>query len=333
VRKAETRTPRRFAHLFGFDRIGAVYIWLLAIVVFTVWAPATFPTLITLKQILNTSAITGIAALAVLIPLAAGVFDLSFAYVMSLSGVVTAFFVARTDIGLIPGIAIALAVALGIGLVNGFVVVVMKINSFIGTMATGLLVQSLITMFTNDTAINDVKLSEGFSAIGQTNIFGITLPVLYMLIIAFAVWYLFEHTAVGRRLYATGYNPDAARLASVNVNRLRFGSLIVSAFLSGIAGIVLASTISTGSPTAGTPYLLGAFAAAFLGATQLKRGRMNAWGTLIAVLLLGTGTTGLSLAGAPQWAGNMFTGIVLIGALAVTSLQRRDVRKGKVATK
>ena len=163
--------------------------------------------------------------------------------------------------------------------------------------------------------------------IGQTDIDGITLPVFYALVVAFAIWYLLEHTATGRRLYATGFNPDAARLAGVRSTRLRF---IVAdrrpALLAGVAGIVLASTLGSGSPTAGTPYLLPAFAAAFLGATQLKHGRFNAWGTIIAVLLLGTGTTGLGLASAPQWAANMFVGVVLIAALAVTGIQRRASR-------
>ncbi|HEV3053352.1 MAG TPA: hypothetical protein VGX45_01765, partial [Solirubrobacteraceae bacterium] len=82
-------------------------------------------------------------------------------------------------------------------------------------------------------------------------------------------------------------------------------------------------TIGSGDPSAGTSYLLPAFAAAFLGATQLKHGRFNAGGTLIAVLLLGTGTTGLGLANAPQWSADMFVGAVLIASLAVTGIQRR----------
>ena len=86
---------------------------------------------------------------------------------------------------------------------------------------------------------------------------------------------------------------------------------------------MLASTIGSGDPDRRHAYLLPAFAAAFLGATQLKHGRFNAGGTLIAVLLLGTGTTGLGLANAPQWAADMFVGIVLIASLAVTGIQRR----------
>jgi hypothetical protein len=88
---------------------------------------------------------------------------------------------------------------------------------------------------------------------------------------------------------------------------------------------VRASNLSSGAPDAGLPYLLPAFAAAFLGATQFRGGRFNAWGALVAVLLLGTGTTGLSLASAPQWSLDMFTGVVLIAALAVTGFQRRSL--------
>jgi ribose transport system permease protein len=109
----------------------------------------------------------------------------------------------------------------------------------------------------------------------------------------------------------------------VRVDRLRFLSLVASGGFAGLAGVILASTLASGSPTAGTPYLLPAFAAAFLGATQLKHGRFNAGGTLIAVLLLGTGVTGLALANAPSWSGDMFVGVVLIAALAVTGVQRR----------
>jgi ribose transport system permease protein len=314
----------RLAHGLAFDRIGAVYVWLGIIVLFSLWVPETFPNLATAKQILNANAITALAALAITIPLSARVFDLSFAFVITLTGVVVAHLVAKSGVPLVPAIAIALAVGLGVGVINGVVVVVMKIDSFIGTLATGSLIAALITMVTNEVPITDAKLGDAFAKIGQTSIDGVTLGVFYCAVVAVAIWYLLEHTATGRRLYATGFNPDAARLAGVATDRLRFMSLVASGGLAGATGIVLASMLGSGSPTAGTPYLLPAFAAAFLGATQLKHGRFNAGGTIIAVLLLGTGVTGLALANAPQWAGDMFVGVVLIASLAVTGLQRRS---------
>jgi ribose transport system permease protein len=306
----------------AFDRIGAVYVWIGIALIFSVWVPDQFPTSATAKQILNANAITALAALSIIIPLATRTFDLSFAFTMTLSGVAAAHFVA-VGTPLVLALLLGVAIGLGIGLINAIVVVTMRIDSFIATLATGSLIQSLITMATGDTPIQDLKLAGGFSKIGQTDMSGITLPVLYAVVVALAIWFLLEHTATGRRLYATGFNPDAARLAGVHIERLRFLSLIASGGLAGVAGIVLASTLQSGSPSAGTPYLLPAFAAAFLGATQLKHGRFNAWGTIIAVLLLGTGTTGLGLANAPQWAANMFVGVVLIASLAVTGIQRR----------
>jgi ribose transport system permease protein len=322
VRPAPAR-GRRFARALAFDRVGAVYVWLGIIVVFSVWVPDTFPTVATAKQILNSNAITALGALAITIPLAARVFDLSFAGVMTLTGVAVAHLIAKDGLPLVPAIAIALAIGVSVGVINAVVVVVMKIDSFIGTLATGSLITALITMVTNEVPITSAKLSGAFADIGQTSIGGVTLPVFYCAAVAVAIWYLLEHTATGRRLYATGFNPDAARLAGVRVDQLRFASLVASGGLAGATGIVLASMLGSGSPSAGTPYLLPAFAAAFLGATQLKHGRFNAGGTLIAVLLLGTGVTGLALANAPQWAGDMFVGVVLIAALALTGLQRR----------
>ena len=323
---AREPTPRSKRVLQGlaFDRVGAVYVWLGIAVLFSLWVPETFPNLATAKQILNNNAITALAALSITIPLASRVFDLSFAGVMTLTGVAVAHFIAKDGIPLVPAVALALGIGLGVGVINALVVVVMRIDSFIGTLATGSLIAALVTMITKEVPITDATLGGDFSKIGQTNIGGVTLAVVYCAVVAIAIWYLLEHTATGRRLYATGFNPDAARLAGVRTDRLRFLSLVASGGLAGLAGIILASTLGSGSPTGGTPYLLPAFAAAFLGATQLKHGRFNAGGTIIAVLLLGTGVTGLALANAPQWSGDMFVGVVLIAALAVTGMQRRS---------
>jgi ribose transport system permease protein len=323
-------TAARWVSRLAFDKIGAVYVLLAIIVVFSVWVPETFPNLTTAKQIFNANAITGLAALSVTIPLAARVFDLSFALNMTLCGVAVAHFVVD-GVPLVPAVALGVLIGFVVGLINATVVVGMKIDSFIATLATGSLIQALITLVTNDTPISDVKLAGGFAKIGQTTVGGITLPVFYVAVVAAGIWYLLEHTATGRRLYAVGFNPDAARLAGVKVARLQFLALVTSGVLAGSAGIVLASILGGGSPTAGTPYLLPGFAAVFLGATQLKNGRFNAGGTLIAVLLLGTGTTGLGLANAPQWSGALFVGVVLIAALTVTGIQRRTTLAARPA--
>jgi ribose transport system permease protein len=327
---AAPATPRysRWAVLSPRN-VGAFYVLAIIIIVFSIWVPDTFPTVATIKQVLDSNAITAMAALALIVPLSARTFDLSFAFTMSLSGVTAAHLIVSDHMNVWVASLLGILAALVIGVINGFVVVVMKIDSFIGTLATGSLVQAFITYFTNDTTINDVRLVGTFSKIAQGDVGGVVYPVFYALGLAIALWLFMEYSATGRRLYATGFNPDAARLANIRVNRLRFCSLLTSATIAGFAGICLASSLSSGSPSAGSPYLLPAFASVFVGATQLKNGRFNAWGTIVAVLMLGTGIIGLGLATAPSWAADMFTGVVLLAALGATGWQRRSLRSGR----
>jgi ribose transport system permease protein len=313
----------------AFGRIGAVYVLVLLVVVFGIWIPGLFLTVATLRQILNSYAVTAIAALSLVVPLSAGVFDVSGAYTISLTGVLGAYLIVH-GVPLVLAISLSLLAALVVGLANGLVVVGLRIDSLIGTLAMGSLIEAADTLISGDVPITSIKLAGPFANIAQSEIFGITLPVLYAVVVAGGIWYLFEYTATGRRLYATGFNRTAAQLAGVRTEQLRFSSLLVSSFFAGVAGIVLASTIGAGDSSVGPPYLLTSFAAVFLGATQFKQGRFNALGTILAVLLLGTGITGLGLVNAPTWASSMFTGVVLIAALAVTGAQRRKVRSGRI---
>lgn len=314
----------RWRQTLSFRNIGALYVWALLIVVFSIWAPETFPQWDTVRQVLNGNAVTALVALSLVVPLSAGVFDLSIGYALGLCNVLLAYLVVKSGLDIGVALALTLLAALAIGVVNAIVVVVFRIDSFIGTLATGSLLLAGITLVSGNSQIVGSQLTGGFfSDIANAQIGGISLSVLYMLVVAVAIWFVLEHTVSGRWLYASGFNADAARLAGIPVRRLRFIGLIVSAVVAGgVAGIAITSQIGSGSTTVGPPYLLNAFAAAFLGATQLRQGRFNAWGTLIAVLMLGTGTAGLGLAGAPVWAPSVFTGVVLLAALAVTRAER-----------
>lgn len=330
VRHEPSRVTTALREWLAFDRIGALYVLILLILIFSFWVPETFPQWDTARQILNNNSVRALAALALVIPMATGVFDISVPYTMTLSGVMATYTIVNTDLPIWAAVGIAMLGALAVGILNGLVVVVAKIQSLIGTLATGFLIQAAVTWRTGSRNITSNELTEQFPDLARNRTWGLTYPVFYVLVIALLIWYFLEYTATGRRHYATGFNAEASRLAGVPTARLQFASLIVSALIAGFAGVVLAGYLGSGSPTAGNAYLLPAFAAVFLGATQLKQGRFNAWGTLLAIVLLGTGTTGLALARQAQWVQDTFTGVVLIAALALTSLQ---VRKAGAETK
>jgi ribose transport system permease protein len=314
-------------------KIGAVYVWILIIIVFSIWAPDTFPTSQTAKTILNQNAVTGIIALSLIVPLSAQVFDLSVGYALGFSTAFLAYLLIHTGMPLSVAIILTIASGMLIGVANGIIVVPLAIDSFIGTLASGAVLSAIITLITNEQDISGLRLNGDIAKLSTANIEGVTAPVFLLLALGLALWWLMSHTVTGRRLYATGFNEEAARLTGVPTRRLRFCSLIVSAVVAGIAGIVLLSQINSASPDLGPPYLLDAYAAAFLGATQIRPGRFNVWGTIIGVLLVATGQTGLSQVGAPIWAGSLFTGVVLLLALGMTNVERTQAARRWVQTR
>jgi ribose transport system permease protein len=323
---------RSWTSAFSFRNVGVIYVWIAIIILFSIWAPHTFPTWQTARTVLNQNAIAGLMALALIVPLSAQIFDLSVGNAMGLCNVIVAWLLVEKGVPMIPAILLTLGAGILIGLINATIVIGAKIDSFIGTLATGSLMAAVVSILSNDQSIIGPQLSGNFGDIATTSVQGIAVPVFLMLIVAIGVWYLLRYTVTGRRIYATGFNMDAARLTGIKTGKLRFASLVVSGAVAGVAGVLLCSQVSSGSPEIGPPYLLDAFAAAFLGATQFG-GRFNAWGTVVAVLLLGTGKTGLVLVNAPVWAPSMFSGVVLLLALILTNVEQTMQARSWVSAK
>jgi ribose transport system permease protein len=313
------------------QKIGAVYVLFVIVVIFSVWKPSLFPNWTTAKSVVNENAIAALAAMAIIVPLCTGTFDLSIGNVMALVSVSLAWLIVQHGVGIGLAIVIVLGMALLVGVFNAFIVVVLGIDSFIATLGSGAVLQAINYLISKDETVTNPHMSSAFGSIAQSSVGGIQVPVFVVVAIALGLWWLLEHTVTGRRLYAIGFNEEASRLAGVRTKRLRFMGLMISATLAGIAGVMLTSQIGSGSPDVGPAYLLDAFAAAFLGATQIRAGRFNAAGTLIAVLVLGVGTTGLTIVGAQAWALSLYTGVVLIIALALTRIERRQVQTGHAA--
>ncbi|MBV0895523.1 ABC transporter permease [Microbacterium sp. NC79] len=317
-----TENNRNFFKTLAPRNIGAVYVWLLLILIFSLWIPYTFLRSSTPLGILNQSTVTAMIAMAVIMPLAVGVFDLSIGAVMGFSLVTAGWLLGNTDLPIPFVIVLTLCGGALMGLLNAFVILKLRIDSFIATLATGAII-SAITVGVANNKILTVGIAGEFSKISTGSLLGIPLPVYYMLIIMIVLGFVLERTATGRRMYAAGFGPEAARLAGINVDRLKLGAILVSAILASFAGIILLGRIQAADPMAGNAYMMPAFSAAFLGATQFRGGRFNSWGTVVAVLMLQTGSYGLLLTGVGQWAPQVFQGVVLIVAVGITVIQRK----------
>lgn len=317
------RSVPTWLHAVGPGRISIVYLYAAGFILFALWIPGTWLTTVTHQSVLNISfAVPGLAAMAVLVPLAAGTFDLSIAGTMSASAITTAWLIVDHHWSMWPAIAIGMLAALVAGLVNGLLVVVVRINSFIATLATNAVLGAYATWRSG--GIQITGFGQNFTNLsGHVVGAGVQIKVLYLAVVAAILWYVLEHTPIGRYLQATGDNPAAARLAGVRTQRYVFCSLITSALIAGAAGIIQASTVGAGDSSLGTAFLLPAFAAAFLGSTQFKR-RFNVWGTLAAIWVLASGVQGVTLAvGSFSWLNDLFFGVALIVAVGSSSLAER----------
>jgi ribose transport system permease protein len=317
--------------------ISSLFVWAGLILLFTLLVPETFPTTANLRIILSNEAISAIVALGLLLPLAAGRYDLSIGGVMSISVAVSGSLMANS--GWSPAAAVAATLLLGafIGAINGFVIVRLGVDSFIATLGMSSILGALTYRLLDGQDIV-AGIPAGFKEIGQEKLFTIPLPVFYMAAIALVLYFILEHTPLGRYLYATGSNADATRLAGIPVDRYVFLSLIASASLASLAGVILTAKIGTAPVDAGMPYLIPAFAAALLGSTQIKMGRVNVLGTLVAIYLLATGVKGLELKFPNNpWIDDLFQGVALIVAVALsvwaakrkTGSQRSDALRRK----
>jgi ribose transport system permease protein len=318
---------RKYLRLPGLENLSLLYIWAGLILLFGVLEPDTFLRVQTIRTILANEAITSLMALALIMPLAANTFDLAIGGTMGTAVVMTAWLQFEFSMNPIVAILLTLVVGLAIGAVNAVVIVKWRVNSFIATLGMSSILVAVIQWVSGGKFIVS-GISKNFKTLGTTKLFTIPLPVYYMLAVALVLWYILEHRQIGRYLYATGSNPDAARLAGIRTDRLTIIALLVSATVATITGIIFLARIGSASLQAGPPFLLPAFASVFLGATQLKSRHVNVVGTLIAVFVLGTGVKGLQLAGAPFWVDDLFNGGALIIAVALSGRAARRQKGG-----
>ena len=302
-----------------FDKYSALYLWALFMIVFTLAEGTTFLSWTSAKLVFTDPAVfTGTLALAFLVPLATGTYDLAIGAQMSLALVVSATLASNDTTPDLLAMVIALGACAIAGFVSGFFVVKLKVNSFIATLGMSQVITAVI-LWTSDQSINDA-FEDGYRDIGRRELFGLPLYWYFMMLLAVIVWYVFEHTPVGRHMFAVGGNPEAARLAGLRSDRLIWGSLVASGVIAGFGGIIYGWKIGNYASTVGPGYLFPAIAAVFFGASQLK-GRPNVWGTFIALYALAWGIKGLQLTftTGTRWIEPLFQGVSLLAAVSLAS--------------
>jgi ribose transport system permease protein len=332
VEHAAPPSPRRdlsrVARALSFRNISAIYVFVVVFVVFSFWVPDTFLAGDTWRALISSQAVTAILAVGLVIALSAGAFDLAIGATLGFGAILVAWLLSQRGIPIAPAIVLTILAGAVVGMLNGLLVVKARIDSFIATLGMSSILLAMIAWISSSQQI--LGLSNSFQKLGTTEIFGLTLPAYLMLAVALVAWYVLECTPIGRHVYATGGNTEAARLAGVRTSVVVVVALVACGAIAAFSGLLVSSALGTGDPTIGPAYLLPAFSAAFLGSTQFRGGRFNVWGTVLAVYVLATGVKGLQLAGAPIWIPDLFNGVALLLAVGMAKYQGTARRAGAV---
>jgi ribose transport system permease protein len=312
----------------SFRNISAIYIFVAMFIIFSLWVPHTFLKWDTWRALLDSQAETAMLAIGLVIALSADAFDLAIGAELGFMSILSAWLLVNEGVAIVPAIVLTLLAGALVGLANGLLVVRIKIDSFIATLGVSSILAALTDWVSDSQQI--LGLPSGFQSLATTTIFGLALPVYLMLGLGMVVWYVLEWTPLGRRIYGTGGNIEAARLAGVRVAAVTVGALVACGTIAAVSGMLVSANLAAADPTLGPSYLLPAFSAAFLGSTQFRGGRFNVWGTVLAVIVLATGVEGLQLAGAPTWIPDLFNGVALLLAVGLAKFELTATRAGAV---
>ncbi len=282
-----------------------------------------FATVVNMKGLGLAISMSGIVACGMLFCLAAGEIDLSVASVIACAGVVTAVVINMTQsvsVGILAGLGLGIAV----GLINGFVIAKLKINSLITTLATMQIARGLGYIISDGKAVGITK--EEFFELGYQDIFGVPLPIIFTIICIAIFGFLLSKTTYGRNTLAIGGNQEASRLAGINVDRTKLIIFVVSGFVSALAGVILAARMTSGQPMTSVGFEMVAISACVLGGVSLNGGVAKISFIIAGVLILGTIENAMNLLNISPFAQYVVRGLILLIAVIFDKYKQKFIK-------
>lgn len=321
-----SKKARNFWSLLTSFREATVFI---TIIIFSAILTFLSPHFFTIGNIRTTAigmSADGIMAIGMTIALVSGGFDLAVGSIFALSGVVTGMLY-------LAGINIWIAVLIGIiasvlcGLISGILIGKVKLNPLIVTLGMMGIARGIVYILTKSSPQSLRNMPNLFSQIGRGSVFGIPIIVIIFIVLTILADYLMRNSSILRKVFYTGSNEKAAKLSGINVEKIKIGVYMSTAFLAGIAGIITLSRFGVANPTAGVGSELRVISAAVIGGASLEGGEGTVYGAVLGVILLGIINNSLVLLGVSVYWQELISGLILI--LAVTIDHLSQVRKKK----
>lgn len=317
-------TPRNHKLLEFVEKWALVGILLLMIITFSLLpqTAGTFFSTENLRILLSTQAVILVAAFGTLVPLLTNQFDLSIGNILTLGTIVTASCMATFGLNNVLALAIGILACTLVGVLNGWLVAYVGVNSLIATLGVGTALTGIILGYTGGKSIVS-GLPEFISQFGVGSVGPIPYVFLAALVVALGLSYVIKLTPLGRKMIMVGSNPEAAWLVGIRVPRVVLFSFMIGAAVCGIGGALQLAQTGAANPSLGGSLTLPALAAVFLGTTTIQPGRYNIAGTIVAVIFLGVITSGFTLAGLPDWINVVVNGVALVIGVAVSAIVRK----------
>ena len=280
-----------------------------------------------LVNVLLHASINGIMALGMTTLIISGNFDLSIGSTLSVAGMIV--IILQPRFGLVIPIIIAVAAGCIIGLVNGVIVTYGKVNAFIATLGTMIILKGWALSMNSEAPVPNTI--PAFNTLGLGKIGIIPYPVLYFIGFIFVFWFIMKYTTFGRNAYAIGGNELSAKLSGIRVNSYKISYFVLSGFCAAIAGVVLASRLNTGSPVFGDTTPMIVISAVILGGTALSGGIGTIRGTILGVLVLGVVNTGMDLLNVQSYYQFVVRGSILVIVILIEAYYARMKELGRLS--